>query len=250
MSVERRLPLESDAGPFRQREIAAVQLGVIGKAAEGAEYAGIGFRAAEPETGGNGERHLIAAVRKQCAARPAVALEHRDGAGVLHDAVSLRRVDLDNVVALRTQPAEAHQVFHVLRRKQIFAGRQRRRIARRDLREQGKIEWVARLLEPAQPQGSKRIGIGERLRASEFGVGVDRELRMGRQHRLDCLDPSHVVAERQTSDLHLDHGVTGIEMAAHLVLQIFHRLPRGVPAAADVAEDPACHRAAVVALGQ
>src|SRR5215468_5632569 len=176
--VERRLRLEPDAGPFRQREITAVQLGVIGKAAEGAEYARIGFRASQPETSGYGERHLITAVRKQCAARPAVALEHRDGTGVLHDAIGMWRVDLDDVVALRMQSAEARQVFHVLRRKQIFAGRERRRIARRDLREQSEIERVAWLLEPTQPQGSKRIGIGKCLRASEFGVGVDRELRM------------------------------------------------------------------------
>src|SRR5262245_8750929 len=125
--VERRLPLESDARPFSQREIAAVQVAVIGKATERAEYARIGFRAPEPKTSGNGERHLIPAVRKQCAAWPAVALEHRDGAGVLHDAVGLRRVHLDDVVALRTQATEAHQVLHVLCRKQIFAGRQRDR---------------------------------------------------------------------------------------------------------------------------
>src|SRR5690349_15213373 len=131
--VERRLPLEPDAGPFRQRETTTVQLGIIGKAAERAEYARIGFRASQPETGGDGERHLITAVRKQCATRPAVALEHRDGAGILHDAIGLWRVDLDDVLALRTQSAEAHQVFNVLRRKQIFAGRERRRIARRDL---------------------------------------------------------------------------------------------------------------------
>src|SRR5947207_4965651 len=113
--VERRLPLEPDAGRFRQREITAVQLGVIGKAAEGAEYARIGFRASQPETSSNGERHLVTAGRKQCAARAAVALEHRDGTGVLQDAVGMWRVDLDDVVALRTQSAEAHQVFHVLR---------------------------------------------------------------------------------------------------------------------------------------
>src|SRR5256714_14150466 len=119
--VERRLPLESDAGPFRQREIAAVQLGVIGKAAEGAEYAGIGFRAAEPETSGNGERHLIAAVRKQCAARPAVALEHCDGAGVLHDAIGLWRVGPGVVVSPRTPPPAHPPGFLPLPPKPTFS---------------------------------------------------------------------------------------------------------------------------------
>src|SRR5919201_6800630 len=107
--VERRLPLEPGAGPFPKGEITAVQLGIIGKAAERAEYARIRFRASQPETGGDGERHLITAVRKQCAARPAVALEHRDGTGVLHDAIGLWRGDLGDVVKPRTQTAQAHQ---------------------------------------------------------------------------------------------------------------------------------------------
>src|SRR5215467_7065907 len=99
--IERGLTLEADARPVGQWEIAALQLGVIGKTAEGAEYAGIGFRAAETETAGNRQRHLIAAVGKQCTARPAVSLDHRDGACILHDAVGLRRIDLDDVVAVR-----------------------------------------------------------------------------------------------------------------------------------------------------
>src|SRR5260370_5516515 len=102
--IERGLTLEADARPVGQREIAALQLGVIGKAAEGAEYAGIGFRAAETETAGNRERHLIAAVGEHCTARPAVALDHRDGARGLHYAVDLRRIDLDDALAVPAQP--------------------------------------------------------------------------------------------------------------------------------------------------
>src|SRR5262249_12116214 len=78
--VKRRLAFEADARPIGQREIAALQFGVIGETAEGTEYAGIGFRAAETETAGNGERHLIAAVGEQRTARPAVAFHHCDGA--------------------------------------------------------------------------------------------------------------------------------------------------------------------------
>src|SRR5215471_797059 len=81
--VERRLTLEADARPIGQREIAALQFGVIGETAEGAEHAGIVFRAAEIETAGDCERHLIAAVGEQCTARPAVAFRHCDGARVL-----------------------------------------------------------------------------------------------------------------------------------------------------------------------
>src|SRR5262245_56426317 len=147
--VERRLTLEADARPIGQREMAALQFGVIGETAEGAEYAGIGFRAAETETAGNCERHLIAAVGEQCTARPAVALGHLDGASVLHDAIGLRRIDLDDVVALGTKPAKTNEIFHVLRRKKIFAGRERRIIIAGNLREQSKIERIAWLLEPA-----------------------------------------------------------------------------------------------------
>jgi hypothetical protein len=40
----------------------------------------IGFRAAEPEAAGDRQRHLVAAVREQEAARPATACEHRERA--------------------------------------------------------------------------------------------------------------------------------------------------------------------------
>jgi hypothetical protein len=40
----------------------------------------IGFRAAEPEAAGDRQRHLVAAVREQEAARPAMACEHRERA--------------------------------------------------------------------------------------------------------------------------------------------------------------------------
>src|SRR5262245_26223209 len=108
--VERRLTLEADAPPIGQREISALQFGVIGETDEGAEHAGIGFRAAETETAGNCERHLIAAVGEQCTARPAVALGHLDGASVLHDAIGLRRIDLDDVVAIRMQAAKTNEI--------------------------------------------------------------------------------------------------------------------------------------------
>ena len=54
---------------------------------------------------------------------------------------------------------------------------------------------------------------------------------------------SFTAATRRTSsssgsaaDLHLQHGVAGVEMTAHLVLQVLHGLAGEVPAAADVAE--------------
>jgi hypothetical protein len=82
--------------------MAAFHARVVGEPPESAEHARIGFRAPEAEAPGDCERHLIAAVGEQCAARPALALEHLDGAPVLHDAIGLRRIDLDHVIAFRT----------------------------------------------------------------------------------------------------------------------------------------------------
>ena len=62
-AVEPGLPLEADAGPRGQVESAVLQPGVVGEARERAEYAGIRFRAAQPEAAGDVQRHLVAAVR-------------------------------------------------------------------------------------------------------------------------------------------------------------------------------------------
>src|ERR1019366_7600114 len=84
--VQPRLALEADAGAVGERDKAALDAGVVGEAAEIAEHAGIGFRPAQPETGGNRQRHLVAAVRKHPSARPAVRGQHLERAAILHDA--------------------------------------------------------------------------------------------------------------------------------------------------------------------
>ena len=79
-----------------------------------------------------------------------MARQHVERARILDDAIGLRRIDLDDVVALRFQSAETHQVFDVLRREQVLAGGQRRVVDAGDLGKQREIERIARLLEPAQ----------------------------------------------------------------------------------------------------
>ena len=138
---------------------------------------------------------------------------------ILADAVGLRRIDLDDI-AVRPHPAEAHEVLHVLRRIQVLAGRERGVVMRGDLGQEREVERIARLLEPAQPERRQRLGVGERLGAVELAVGVDRELRLVAEHLQHRLDAAAILGERQAADLHLDHGVAGIEMPAHLVLQI------------------------------
>ena len=105
-----------------------------------------------------------------------MARQHVERARVLADAVGLRRIDLDDV-AVGAKAAEAHQVFDVLGRKQILAGRQRRLVDAGQFGEQREVERIARLLEPAQLERRKRLGIGKRLGAVEFAIGVDREMR-------------------------------------------------------------------------
>src|SRR6516164_10008446 len=48
-AIKPRLALEADAGAVAQGQIAVVQRGVVGKAAEIAEHTRIGFGAAQPE---------------------------------------------------------------------------------------------------------------------------------------------------------------------------------------------------------
>src|SRR5262249_4602002 len=147
-AVKRRLPLEADAGPVGEPQTAVLEHGIVGEAAELPEYTGIGFGAAEAEAAGDRGRRRVAAMRNQARARPAAAIEHRHGLRVLHDAVGLRRVDLDDVAARGLEPAEAHEVLYVLGREQVLAGGKRRRVDAGDLREQRKSQGVARALPP------------------------------------------------------------------------------------------------------
>ena len=124
-AIEGRLALKSDARPVGQSEIAVFEPGIVGKAAEFAEHARVGFRATETKARRNVERHLIAAVRKQRFSVPALALEQGESASIWTDAVGLRRIDLDDV-AIGTQTAEAGEIADVLRREQVLAGRERR----------------------------------------------------------------------------------------------------------------------------
>src|SRR5215471_10915027 len=107
-----RLALKPDPGPIGCLDEPAIDPCVVGKSAERAEHAGIGFCTPETEAGCDRERHLIAAVGKERRARPAAARQHAQGAGVLYDAIGLRRIDLDHVT-IGPEAAEAHQVLNI-----------------------------------------------------------------------------------------------------------------------------------------
>src|SRR4029434_2143100 len=89
--IEASVALEADTGPAGKRNRAALNLGIVGKPAESAKYAGLGLRSAEADTGRDRERHLVATMGEQRRAAPAVPGEHFNRGGVLSDAVGLRR---------------------------------------------------------------------------------------------------------------------------------------------------------------
>ena len=148
------------------------------------------------------------------------------------------------------QAAEPHQILDVLRGEQILAGGQRRVIGVGDLGKQRKIQRIARLLEPAQPERREAARISQRLVTAEFRIGIDRKLSAARQNRFHRLDPRQIVGELHAADFHLHHGVAGIEMTLHLVGQIPGGFAGRIPAAADIAKNLVGDFAALVTLGK
>jgi len=82
---------------------------------------GVGLVAAQAQAGGDVQRHLVAAVRDAAARRPAVLLQHVQGAQVFDQAVGQGAVELQPV-AVRTHAAVADQVARVLHGEQVLAG--------------------------------------------------------------------------------------------------------------------------------
>src|SRR6478752_4567915 len=119
---ERALFLESDSGAARKADLAVDHLDSIGEPAEWLENARIAFIAAEPETGGHIERHLVSAMGNDAAAGPSVRFDHRDGAEIFDEAVGECAVELEPV-GFRVQTAIADEIAGVLHRKEILAGR-------------------------------------------------------------------------------------------------------------------------------
>src|SRR5262245_16910629 len=247
--VESGLTLKADARAVRQRDHAALDAGIVRKAAEVAEYARIRFRAAEAEASGNRKRHLVAAMRKHRAAGPSVTRQHIQRLGVLADAVSLRRIDLDDVAAV-AKAAEAHQVFHILRRIEVFSGRKWRLVIFCELGEQREIKRVAWFLEPPQLERRERPGVAQGFGAIELAIGINSEALARSDDLEHGLKPTDVLVERQAADFHLHHRVAGAKVTAHFLLQVLDGLPGPVPAATDVTKHLVGNFAAIESLGE
>src|SRR5262245_55448624 len=87
LRIEIRLPLEADTRQIGHGDVAVLDADAIGEAAIGLEQVGIALVAAEPETGRDVERHLVAAMRDAAAWRPAVGLQDLQRALVFAKAV-------------------------------------------------------------------------------------------------------------------------------------------------------------------
>src|SRR5215468_10304241 len=105
-------------------------------------------------------------------------------------------------------------------------------------------------LEPFETERPERLCIGKRIGAIELAVGINREAVFAAKYLQHRLDAPAILRDRKAADLHLEHGVAGREMAAHLVLQVCDGLARPVPAAAYIAKHLVQQPAAAVALGQ
>ena len=221
----------------------------VGKTPVRLEQIGIALVAAETETGGDVERHLMAAMGNAPPRRPAVTLEHRQRAQVLDQAVAQRAIELQPVDFL-AHACVADQVARVLHREQVLAGGHRIGIVLRELVLQLVVERVAGLLVPEQRKLFELPGVGDCGRKIETSVGIDRELRFAvdfRQHRLDA---PHVLLQRCAADLLLDHREATIDVAAHFGAQLAEILIRVVIAAGRVHEDARIRVAIAVPLGK
>lgn len=96
------------------------------------------------------------------------------------------------------------------------------------------VEGTARLLEPAQCVGLHRSRRGEGTLGSESSVGVDSEACPVPDHRESSLDAGESRPESGAPDLDLDGVVSGVDIGAHLPLEVLHVAVRVVVAASGV----------------
>ena len=175
--------------------------------------------------------------------------QHLDRTRVLANAISLRRIDLDNI-APSAEATKTNQVLDILGRIEVLASREWVVVRFDELTEQRKVERVAGFFEPAQLEGRERLGVAQCFVASEFAIRVDSETVSRTDDFEHRLKTPKVFREWQASDLHLDHCVACAEVTPHLVLQILDGLPGPVLAAAHVAEHFGGDLAAIEALRQ
>ncbi|MCD6059206.1 MAG: hypothetical protein K0Q89_2736 [Thermomicrobiales bacterium] len=98
--------------------------------------------------------------------------EHVEGAQILDESVREGAVELEDI-AVRSHPAVADQIARVVDRKEVLARCQGIGI---DLAQPGLqlvVEWVSRLLVPAQAVRRQRVGVGNGGLQIEAAVGVN-----------------------------------------------------------------------------
>src|SRR5690606_20294950 len=81
------LAFEADAGKLRHRDRSTLDRYAVGEATERLEQVGIRFVAAQSQAGRDVERHLVPAVWDAALRRPAMLVQHIEGAQVFHEAI-------------------------------------------------------------------------------------------------------------------------------------------------------------------
>ncbi len=95
--VELGLFFKADSGGVGYPDVAIFDGEFVGETAEGLKYAGIGFISAEVKSGGDIERHLVAAVGNDAARRPAVSFKNVEGTQVFDKTVGKGAVELEEI---------------------------------------------------------------------------------------------------------------------------------------------------------
>src|SRR3569623_394010 len=98
--VEIGFALKPDAGQRRQGDVAVLHPYAVGEATKGLKQVGIGFIAAQAESGCDVERHLMSAMRNTTRRRPAIRLQHLERAEKFDKAVTQCAIELQPVDVL------------------------------------------------------------------------------------------------------------------------------------------------------
>jgi RNA polymerase sigma factor RpoD-like protein len=205
--------------------------------------------APQTQAGGNGQRHLVAAVGNTAARRPAMVPEHVQGTQVLDQAVTQRAVELQPV-PVRPHATVADQVARILHREQVLARCQGARVGLGQTGLQFVVERVSRFLIPEQRVLRQGLAIRQRCRQVEAAIRIHGQLLARLQHGQHCLDAFDIPRQRRATDLHLHYRVAALDVAGHLGAQAIEALARVVIAACSVDKDPGVGLAGAITLRQ
>ena len=215
-AIRSPLPSNPMPGSSGSVDVAVLDLHAVGKSAVGLEQVGIGLVAAQAQAGGDGQRHLVAAVRHAARRRPAV-------------------VPSACPACAGTRPGRSSGRSRTAASRGPCACRRSGSGCARPASRTGSRRWPSawRSGSPVRPAARSRAGRRPpRTRTGRTATAPWRSRwrsagRSGRwRRRASCcpgpsmlqhgLDAPAVLGQRRAADLHLHHRVAAIEVALHL----------------------------------